>query len=148
MFLSSNILFRDMKFQQRKQLCSRKAHFIHLHNLVHDFLKKKKKKKQAQVSSPWCMHTPQKCQRGIQFFFSALKLLLCGLVVLTDMSTYLQRRREFQNILERKLYNSFGQLFLIYQKKLNMKLNIILIAPAETLDICEIYSRFDKYLAV
>ena len=29
---------------------------------------------------------------------------------------------------------------------LNMKLNIILIVPMETLDICEIYSRFDKYL--
>ena len=29
-----------------------------------------------------------------------------------------------------------------------MKLNIILIVPMETLDICEIYSRFDKYLAV
>ena len=71
------------------------------------------KKKTGPVSSPWCMHTPQKSQRGIQFFFLALKLLLCGLVVLTDMSTYLQRRREFQNILERKLYNSFGQLFLI-----------------------------------
>ena len=53
--------------------------------------KKKQKKKQVQVSSPWCMYTPQKSQRGIQNFFSALKLLLCGLVVLTDMSAYLQK---------------------------------------------------------
>ena len=37
------------------------------------------------------MYTPQKSQRGIQNFFSALKLLLCGLVVLTDMSAYLQK---------------------------------------------------------
>ena len=49
-----------------------------------------KKHNQPQVSLPWCMHRPQKSQRGIQFFFSALKLLLCGLVAFTDMNTYLQ----------------------------------------------------------
>ena len=50
-----------------------------------------KKNHKAQVSSPWCMHTPQTFQRGIQKNFSALKLLLCGLVVFIDMNTYFQK---------------------------------------------------------
>ena len=38
------------------------------------------------------MHTPQMSQRGIQKnFFSAPKLLLCGLRVFTDMNIYLQK---------------------------------------------------------
>ena len=35
-----------------------------------------KKNNQAQVFSPWCMHTPQKPQRGIQkFFFELLNFM-------------------------------------------------------------------------
>ena len=32
---------------------------------------------------------------------------------------------QFENILERKLCNGFGQLLLIYQKMLNMELNMM-----------------------
>ena len=64
------------------------------------------------------------------------------------MYTYI-RRQEFQNIIERKLGNCFKQLFLIYQKVLNMELlNMILMVFMETLDIREIYSRFDEYRAI
>ena len=49
---------------------------------------------------------------------------------------------------ERKLCNCFGQLLLIYQKMLNIDLNMTLIVLTETLDIPEIRSRFDEYLAI
>ena len=50
-----------------------------------------KKYHKGQVSSPWCMHTPQTSEWGIQKIFSALKLFLCGLVVFIDMNTCLQK---------------------------------------------------------
>ena len=70
----------------------------------------------------------QKSQEGTQkdvyqnfsSFFSVFKLPLCELVVFI----------EFQNILERKLSNCFGQLLLI-KKMLNMELKMILIVLME-----------------
>ena len=61
-----------------------------------------------------CMH--QKSQRGMQ------KMWTSGFYWWTRVYTY-RRRQEFQNILERKLCNCFGQ----YWKMLNMDLNMILI---------------------
>ena len=92
-----------------------KAHFIQLHNLVHDFWKKKKKITRCQFLRRGAyMH--QKSQRGMQ------KMWTSGFYLWTRVYTY-RRKPEFQNILEKKLCNCFGH----YWKMLNMDLNMILI---------------------
>ena len=73
-----------------------------------------------------CMH--QKSQGDTQFFFRVLKLALCGLVIFKKC--------------RHLLVNTY---LLIYPKMLNMELNMTLILLMETLDIPEIYSRFDEY---
>ena len=46
---------------------------------------------------------------------SVLKRALFGLVVFIGVEhVYTYKRQEFQNIIERKLYNCFGQLILIH----------------------------------
>ena len=45
---------------------------------------------------------------------STLKLRSCGMVIFLNMNNYMLTEDRFQNILERKLSNWFGQLILIY----------------------------------
>ena len=114
-----------------------KAHFIRLHKFLHDFWEKYHK-----VHHGTCMR--QNPNETYKKFFQPLNYLNMNMY----MYTYI-RRQEFQNIIERKLGNCFKQLFLIYQKVLNMELlNMILMVFMETLDIREIYSRFDEYRAI
>ena len=91
-----------------------------------------------------CMH--QKSQGGHTKCFCALKLPSCGLVafkkyIYLHLNTYLL-------IEGGRSFNYFGQLLLIYWKMLNMELNMTLIVFMGALDISEIYSRFDEYLAI
>ena len=52
--------------------------------------KKQKKTRSRFLHRGACIHH-KSLNEAYKFFFSALKLLLCGLVVLTDMSAYLQK---------------------------------------------------------
>ena len=70
----------------------RKAHFIQLHNLVHDFWKKKFTRCLFRHRGA-CMH--QKSQRSMQ------KMWTSDFFLWTRVYTY-RRRQKFQNILEKK----------------------------------------------
>ena len=109
------ILLRSMVYQLQKQLYWKwgKAHFILLHNLVHDFWKK-------ISQGVWfftVVHASTKSlnETHTKFF----QLLNYTFMWTSDFYWYehvytYRRRQEFQNIPERKLCNCFGQLLLIY----------------------------------
>ena len=64
------------------------------------------------------------------------------------MNTYTEVGRSFKTFLKENYAIALDSCYLFTKKMLNMKLNMILIVLMETLDIREIYSRFDEYLAV
>ena len=102
----------------------------------------------------------QKSQQGLQKncvpefpMLSAHKLPSCGLVVFIDMNTYIVTEgRSFKAFLKENYAVVWESCYLFTKKMLNMELNMIFIDSAGvcvyTLDIPEIYSRFDEYLAV
>ena len=84
---------------------------------------------------------------------SAHKLPSCGLVVFIDMNKYIVTEgRSFKAFLKENYAVVWESCYLFTKKMLNMELNMIFIDIAGvcvyTLDIPEIYSRFDEYLAV
>ena len=61
---------------------------------------------------------------------------------------YTSRRKEFQNILERKLCNCFEQMLLIQEKNVEHGIKYDIDSSLHTLDISELYKRFDEYLVI
>ena len=127
-----NILLKGMKDRAQKQLCSNtlksnelkfyirmKSNNLACFTNVHVYLYRKKEEKQGAcfflVVHAWNQKFQNSTHKNCASEFltlSALKSPSCELVVFKDMSTC--RRQEFQNILERKLCSSFGQLLDVY----------------------------------
>ena len=61
-----------------------------------------------------CIH--QKSQQGIQKIISALKLILCGLVVFIDMNTYTEVGRNFKTFLKENYAIALGSCYLFTEK--------------------------------
>ena len=77
-----------------------------------------KKYHKAHVYSPWCMHTYAKSltQRGIQKILSALKLILCGVVVFIDMNTHTEVGMSFKTFLKENYLIALDSCYLFTKK--------------------------------
>ena len=89
----------------------RQAHFIQLHNLVHDFWKK--------ITGCLFLHRGASTRSLSEAW---KKMWTSGFYLWRRVYIY-RKRQKFQNILEKKLCNCFGQ----YWKMLNMDLSMVLI---------------------
>ena len=71
-------------------------------------------------------------------------------MVCIDINWYIltEGGRNFKKILKDNYAVALDSCYLFTTKMLNMELNMILIVLMETLDIPEIYSKLDEYLAV
>ena len=58
----------------------------------------------------------QKSQRGIQKIISALKLILCGLVVFIDMNTYAEVSMSFRTFLKENYRIALDSCYLFTKK--------------------------------
>ena len=67
----------------------------------------------ACLVETWCI---QKSQRGIQKILSALKLILCGLVVFIDMNTDTEVGRSFKTFLEEDYAIALDSCYLFTKK--------------------------------
>ena len=67
-------------------------------------------------------HTKQIVFQNFQFFQPIKITFMCTFDFYRYEHLYPSRRKEFQNILKRKLCNYFGQLLLVYQKNFEQRI--------------------------
>ena len=97
-------------------------------------------------------HTKKIMYQNFQFFLPLKKITFkCTCDFFRYRHVYTYRRKEFQNILERKLRNCFGHLLLIYYKNVEDGFEHDIdsaYGDPQTLGIHEFYCRFNEYLAI
>ena len=109
------------------------------------------------ISSPRCStHAPKvstnkaynKICTRISNYFKPFKLPLCGLVIFIGMNRYILTEWGNCKIYLKENYaTALGICHLFTKTMLNMELNMILcLWSLHTLDIPELYHRFDEYL--